>query len=241
LASAYSDDPSAEQGGELGFINRGEMDPNFEAAAFSLKKPGDISDVIESAFGYHIVQLIERRGDRVNVRHILIKPKITSYDINEAGVYADSIYYLIQSGKYSFEQAVSKFSEDDLTKENGGMIENPANNSHLFEIADLGTYDQALVPATDTLQTGSVTKPMVFRNKRNETGFRIIYLKSRTRPHQANLKDDYDRMQQYALTQKQLETINKWLSDRIAISYIFIAPEYRTCKVITKWINSEQQ
>jgi peptidyl-prolyl cis-trans isomerase SurA len=242
LASSYSDDPgSADQGGDLGFINRGEMDPNFEAAAFSLKNPNDISEVIESKFGFHIIQLIERRGDKIHVRHILVKPKITSFDIQKAGAYADSVYNLIQSGKYTFAQAVSKFSQDDPTKENGGMIENPATNTTLFETADLGTYDQTLVPATDTLQVGAITKPMVFRTKQNETGFRMIYLKSKTRPHQANLHDDYDRVQQFALSQKQIDAITKWLDDRIAKSYVFVAPEYKNCKVIKKWISNEQQ
>jgi len=242
LATSYSDDPgSAEQGGDLGFVNRGEMDPNFEAAAFSLKNPNDISDVIESRFGFHIIQLIERRGDKIHIRHILVKPKITSFDIQKAGTRADSIYNLIETGKYSFEQAVSKFSEDDATKENGGIIENPATNTTQFEPTDLGTYDQTIVPATDTLQVGAITKPMVFRTKQGETGFRIIYLKSKTRPHQANLHDDYDRIQQFALSQKQVDAVSKWLSDRITKSYVFVAPEYKNCRVIKKWINNEQQ
>jgi len=242
LAGSYSDDPgSSDQGGDLGFVNRGEMDANFEAAAFALKNPNDISDVVESRFGFHIIQLIERRGDKIHIRHILVKPKITSFDIQKAGVRADSIYDLIESGKYSFEQAVSKFSQDDATKENGGMIENPATNTTEFEVADLGTYDQSLVPATDTLQVGGITQPMVFRTRQGETAFRLIYLKSKTRPHQANLHDDYDRIQQFALSQKQVDAINKWLDDRIAKSYVFIAPEFKNCRVIKKWINSEQQ
>jgi peptidyl-prolyl cis-trans isomerase SurA len=127
LASAYSEDPgSAEKGGELGFVNRGELDPAFEAAAFSLKKPNDVSDVVESAFGFHIIQLIERRGDRINVRHLLIRPKTTTYDVQGSAKLMDSVYYLIQSGKYSFPEAVNKFSEDEATKTNGGMIVNPS-------------------------------------------------------------------------------------------------------------------
>ncbi len=241
LASAYSDDPgSAENGGELGFVNRGELDENFEAAAYGLKKPNDISDVVESAFGFHIIQLIERRGDKINVRHILIKPKITSYDISKAGKLADSTYDLIQSGRYSFSLAVNKFSEDEDSKNNGGMLQNPNNGSNQFEASDLGTFDQSLVPATDTLQVGAITRPIVFRTKRDETGFRIIYLKSRTKPHQANLKDDYDKIQQMALQEKQLVAITNWINERIEKSYIFVAPEYQDCRVINKWINKEQ-
>ena len=242
LASTYSEDPgSADKGGELGFVNRGELDPSFEAAAFALKKPNEVSDVIESSYGFHIIQLIERRGDRINVRHILIKPKRTSYDITKAGKLADSIYYMIQSGKYTFTEAVSRFSEDEYTKTNGGMFQNPASGNSKFDINDLGSFDQTLVPATDTLQVGAVSRPMLFHNDKGETGFRIIYLKSKSKPHQANLKDDYDKIQEMALAKKQTDTINKWLHDRIAKSYVFVAPEYRNCKVIEKWINNEQQ
>ncbi|MEO5673948.1 MAG: peptidylprolyl isomerase [Chitinophagales bacterium] len=242
LASSYSDDPgSAEQGGDLGFVNRGEMDPNFEAAGFALKNPNDISDMVESKFGFHIIQLVGRRGDKIHLRHILIRPKITSYDIQKAGIKADSIYNLIQSGKYTFEQAVNKFSEDITSRENGGIIENPATGDAGFETADLGTYDQSLVPATDTLQVGAITRPIIFRTKQGETGFRMIYLKSKTRPHQANLHDDYDRIQQFATSQKQVEVITKWLEDRISRSYVFVAPEYQNCVVIKKWISKEQQ
>lgn len=242
LASTYSEDPgSADRGGELGFVNRGELDPSFEAAAFGLKKPNEVSEVIESAFGFHIIQLIERRGDRINVRHILIIPKTTSYDINKAGKLMDSIYNLIQSGKYTFAEAVNKFSEDEYSKGNGGMLVNPSTGANQFDVSELGNYDQSLVPATDTLQVGTISRPMLFRNDRGETGFRIIYMKSKIKPHQANLKDDYNRIQDMALGQKQIDTINKWLEDRISKSFVFVSPEYHDCKSIKKWINNNEQ
>jgi peptidyl-prolyl cis-trans isomerase SurA len=242
LASAYSEDPgSADKGGELGFVNRGELDPSFEAAAFALKKPNDVSDVVQSAFGFHIIQLIERRGDRINVRHILIRPKTTSFDITRAGKLADSVFYLIQSGTYSFAEAVNKFSEDENSKNNAGMLQNPSTGSLEFDITELGSYDQSLVPATDTLQVGAVSKPIIFRNEKGETGYRILYLKAKTRPHQANLKDDYDKIQEIALTKKQGDAVTQWLRTRIAKSYVYVSPEYRNCKVISKWISNEQQ
>lgn len=242
LASTYSEDPgSADKGGELGFVNRGELDPAFEAAAFSLKKPNEVSDIIESAYGFHIIQLIERRGDRINVRHILIRPKTTSFDLTAAYNLADSIYELIQSGKYSFAEAVNKFSEDDYSKGNGGMLVNPSNGTNQFDISELGNYDQTLVPATDTLQVGAISKPNLFRNDRGDMGYRILYMKSKIKPHQANLKDDYNRIQDLALGQKQVDAVNKWLTDRISKSYVFVAPEFHNCKVIKKWINNNQQ
>ena len=241
LASTYSEDPgSADRGGELGFVNRGELDPNFEAAAFGLKKPNEVSGIIESTYGFHIIQLIERRGDRINVRHILIRPKTTSFDLTTAGKLMDSIYELIQSGKYTFTEAVYKFSEDDYSKGNGGMLVNPSTGTNQFDVSELGNYDQTLVPATDTLQVGAISRPMLFRNERGETGYRILFMKSKIKPHQANLKDDYNRIQDMALGQKQVDTINKWLQDRIAKSYVFVAPEFHNCKVIKRWINNQQ-
>lgn len=241
LASAYSDDPgSAEQGGDLGFVNRGEMDVDFEAAAFALKNPNEVSDVVESSFGYHIIQLIERRGDRIHIRHILIKPKITSADVSKAANLIDSVYQLIQAGKITFTAAVAKFSEEDQTKSNAGLLMNPNTGGNEFEPADLAQYDQSLVPITDTLQVGAVSRPLAFRTRQGTAGFRIIYLKSRTPPHQANLNDDYDRIQQYALVRKQAEAVNKWIKDRISRSYVFIAPEYKNCKVLEKWSSKSQ-
>ncbi|MBA2407098.1 MAG: peptidylprolyl isomerase [Chitinophagales bacterium] len=242
LAGAYSEDPgSADKGGELGFVNRGELDPAFEAAAFSLKKVNEISGIVESSFGFHIIQLIERRGDRINVRHILIKPKTTSFDLNRTGKLADSLYNLIQSGKHSFSEAVNKFSDDEYTKSNGGMIQNPSNGTNSFDINDLGSYDKSLVMVTDTLQVGAVSRPNLFQNERGESGYRMLFLKSKTQPHQANLKDDYNKIQDIALSQKQTDVINKWLRDRIAKSYVYVAPEFRNCKVIEKWNIKEQQ
>jgi peptidyl-prolyl cis-trans isomerase SurA len=242
LAGAYSEDPgSAEKGGELGFVNRGELDPAFEAAAFSLKKPNEISPLVESTFGFHIIQLIERRVDRINVRHLLIKPKTTSFDLNITGKLSDSLYQLIQAGKYTFSEAVSKFSDDEYSKSNGGMIQNPSNGTNSFDINDLGTYDKNLVMVTDSLQVGAISRPVIFQNERGESGYRILYLKSKTQPHQANLKDDYNKIQDMALSQKQTDVINKWLRDRIAKSYVYVAPEYHACKVIEKWNISQQQ
>ena len=241
LASTYSDDPgSADKGGEFGFMDRGELDPAFEAAAFALKKPNDVSDVVESAFGYHIIQFIERRGDRIDVRHILIKPKITSSDIQHESHYADSIYNLIETGKYTFVEAVSKFSEDDNTKSSAGMLLNPKTQDNDFDMSDLGDYDQRLVPIIDTLRVGEISAPFSFRDDRGDLGFKIIYLRSKTPPHQANLHDDYDKIEGDALAQKQADVINKWLRDRISKTYVYIAPDYANCKELAIWNKAQQ-
>lgn len=155
LASLYTEDPgSIDKGGELGFFNRGEMDPNFEGAAFSLKVPGQISDVVESTFGYHIIQLIERRGERINVRHILITPKTTSFDLTKAQMRADTVYQKLAEGKISFSDAVNKFSEDEESKNNGGMLVNSASGNTFFTIPELGDNDKSLVFTIDSLKAG---------------------------------------------------------------------------------------
>lgn len=242
LARAYSKDPaSAEQGGDLGFVSRGELDPPFEAAAFALKNINEVSDVVESRYGFHIIQLLERRGGRIRIRHILIKPEITSYDVTRASRRADSIHQLLRSNVYSFERAVGLFSEDEQSRANGGLILNPATQNAAFEIADLAALDPTLVTALDTLQPGQFTAPMLFRNRRGENGFRILMLKSRKPPHQANLRDDFEPIQQRALAVKQMEAVERWLNERLASTYIYLSPEFQTCPELKKWNRRDQQ
>lgn len=242
LARTYSKDPgSAEQGGDLGFISRGELDPAVEAAAFSLKTPNEVSDIVESRYGFHIIQLLERRGGRIRIRHILLKPEITTYDITRASRRADSIYQLLRNGAYSFERAVGMFSEDDQSRSGGGLLINPSTQNSTFELADLAALDAALVPALDTLQPGQFTAPLLFRNRQGESGFRILYLKSRKPPHQANLRDDFERIQQMALTGKQLEAVNRWLAERMATTYIYLSPEFKSCPELKKWNRRDPQ
>lgn len=242
LASLYSEDPgSAENGGELGFVNRGELDPEFEAAAFALKTPGEISPVIESSFGYHIIQLIERRGERINVRHILIIPKTTTFDLAKAKVRADSVSQMINEGKISFEDAVSKFSEDENSKNNGGMLVNSSSGNTFFTISDLGQYDKSLVFVTDSMSAGNFSKPEIFKGDDGKMCYRIVYLKSETKAHRGNLKDDYDKFQSVALQNKQAEVFTKWVEDKISHNYVFVDSDYTNCDVISKWTKNQQK
>lgn len=241
LAILYSQDPgSANNGGDLGFVDRGELDPAFEAAAFNLKNPGDISQVIESKYGYHIIQLIERRGDRIDVRHILIIPQTTNYDLTSAYNKIDSVRSLIMSSKMSFAQAVNAYSEDDETKDAGGMLQNPTTGGTSFQMNDLGQFDQSLVFTIDSLQKDQISQPLLFKDKQQKTAYRLVWLKDQTQPHRANLKDDYTEMQQAALSQKQVQVLNDWIADRISKTYISVDPDFQSCKSLSRWFTNKQ-
>ncbi len=232
LAILYSEDPgSAKQGGELGLFGRGEMYPEFEAAAFSLKEKGDISDIVKTDAGYHILQLIERRGEYVNVRHILLRPKVSPLDLVKAKKELDSIAGLIESGEYTFEEAVVKFSEDP-SKNNGGLLINPMTNTSLFEADQL---DPKVFFVIDKLDVGDISAPVQFQTREGKDAYRILYVKERTEPHKANLKQDYDRIQQWALEQKQQDELEKWVDEKVKNTYVKINENYRDCKFNTNW------
>ncbi len=242
LASLYSEDPaSIDKGGELGFVNRGDLDPNFEGAAFSLKVPGQISDVVESSFGYHIIQLIERRGERINVRHILITPKTTTFDLTKAQLRADTVYQNLIAGKISFSDAVNNFSEDAENKNNGGMLVNNKSGNTFFTIPDLGDYDKSLVFTIANLKAGQFSKPEVFRDNSGKMMYRIVYMKTESVAHKGNMKDDYDKFQSAALSQKQTDIFTEWVKEKIARSFTFIDPQFSDCDSMLKWKQTAQK
>lgn len=231
LAVLYSEDPgSSRRGGELGFYSRGELYPEFEAIAFGLS-PGEVSPVIETKAGYHIIQLIERRGERVNVRHILLQPKPSVEDIAKAKEKLDSVYNIIKKGDISFEEAAMKYS-DDPSKNNRGIIVNPRTLSSRFTPDELSPSKFFVI---DRLEPREISKPVPMRTEGGRQAYRILYLKSRTEPHLANLKDDYDKIQEMALLNKQSETLQKWVERRIENTYINIIDNYLGCDFINKW------
>ena len=239
LAELYSEDPgSAQQGGELGFTNRGDLDPTFEAAAYALKKPGDISPVIESHFGYHIIQLIERRGERINVRHILIIPKTTSYDIARARNLTDSLYDILSKKPEMFSELAQKFDEDENSKQTGGIKINTNTSNTYFDVSQLGQFDQQLALVVQGMDPGAISEPYMFKTQSGKTGYRIVYLKSKTKPHQANMKDDYDKLQAIALQSKQAKVFDDWLHNRMNKTYIKINAPFTDCDNLKKWIKN---
>ncbi len=232
LALLYSEDPgSAKEGGSLGFFGRGEMVPEFEAVAFKLK-PGEISSVIRTKFGYHILQLVERRGDRVHCRHILIKPPVGNRELDGARIRLDSIRKEITAGNLDFTAAVRKHSEDEESKQNGGMLMEANSGSSTFTINQL-TPDVYF--AIDKLKPGEMSDPQPYSAPDGSRGFRVFYLKSRTSPHQANLDTDYARIQNAALSMKRIETVQAWFMKTKVKTYINIDQEYLSCGNLSRW------
>ncbi|MEI6697048.1 MAG: peptidylprolyl isomerase [Bacteroidota bacterium] len=233
LAALYSEDPgSAKKSGELGLFGRGEMFPEFEAAAFNLKTPDQVSNVIETKAGYHILQLIERRGDFVNVRHILLMPKVSPYELQKAKLYLDSVLVIIKDSSMNFEKAALKYS-DDPSRNNGGIMVNPNGGNSKFGADDI---DPSLFFIIDKMKVGDISNPIVMNDNDGKQAFRIVYLKSRSSAHRANLKDDYDKIQNATLERIKGNAIKKWINDKIEKTYIKFYDNYKDCKFENVWV-----
>lgn len=231
MALLYSEDPgSSKKGGELGFKGRGEFVPEFEAAAFALKD-GEISEVVETEYGFHIIQLIERRGDYVNVRHILLKVKVSPTALQQAYNELDSIANLIRNDSITFDEAVKKFSDED-DKVNGGYLVNPNTGSTLFDAEDL---DQQVSVVVNSLQVGEVSDPVPMKTKNDKDAFRLLIIKKKTTPHKANLKEDYALIQQWTMQKLRQDAINKWIDAKSSKAYVKITDEYCDCDFQFDW------
>ncbi len=230
LAKEFSDDPgSAQYGGELGFVERGQFVPEFEAAALKMQ-PGQLSQPIESAFGFHLIELLERRGNRYSSRHILIKPNSSELDVKYAEEFLDSLRTHIMTDTVSFEKAAKEHSDEKV--ESGG-----AGNGGFFMGADgsnrvsTENLDPVIFFTIDTMDVGTITKPMIYRMADGEPAVRILYLKSKSKPHVANLKDDYQKIYNAALQEKRTRMMQDWFGDARKQVYIEIDPEYEDCNV----------
>ncbi len=235
MATLYTDDPgSAKSGGKYDGIRRGQFVPEFEAVAFRLK-PGEISEIFESPYGFHFIELIAKRGEVVDVRHILASPKITNSDVALAKQKLDSIYVLLQEKKITFCEATKVHSDDKDTKNNCGTMVNNISGSTRFEVNELGQMDQNLLFMLDKMQPGDYTKPTVHQSPDGKTAYRIIYLRSRSEPHRANLKDDYQRIQNYASIHEQKKRVSDWVSKKSKSTYIKIDKEFQNCTFVNNW------
>ena len=231
LALLYSEDPgSAKKGGELGFHGRGEFAPEFEAAAFNLRD-GEISEVVETEFGFHIIQMIERRGDFINVRHILLTVKVSPEALQEAYDELSDVAGLIRNDSITFDEAVRKYS-DEKDKTNGGVLVNPNTGGTLFDASEL---DQQVSFTVNRMNVGDLSDPVPMKTSDNKDAYRLIYLKKKTLPHKANLKDDYTFIRDLAMQKKREELINKWIINKSQKAYIKVIDDFRDCEFIFDW------
>lgn len=227
LARLYSEDPgSARQGGELGYVGRGILDPNFAAVAFNLTDPKKISKIVESEFGYHIIQLVDKRGDKINVRHILLKPKVSQDEIDAATHRLDSITNDIHAGKFTFEQAASYLSDDKDTRNNEGLMSNNTSTgmTSRFQMKDLPTEVARVV---DTMKVNEISKPFEMINSKGKTVVAVVKLKSRTLGHKATITEDFQVMKDVVLNKEREKTIHDWVVDKIKHTYVRMLPQYR--------------
>ena len=240
MAVLYSEDPgSARQGGELGLTGRGEWATEFENVAFNLHD-GEISDVVETQFGFHIIQLIEKRDNMVNCRHILLQAKVPIEALEKAQSELDSVAQLIRNGDMTFEEACKKYSDDD-SKSNGGYLTNAATGGNRLSMQDLQELEMSypeyknLAFVISRLEVGQISDPLPMTTNENKDAFRLIMVKSKTEPHQANLKDDYHLIQSWALNQKRQEAIGKWVKNKAAKAYIRLDDAYKNCEFYYDW------
>ena len=237
LAIMYSEDPaSAKNQGEYKNVRRGEFLPEFEKVAFSLKE-GETSDVFETTYGFHVIQLIHRHGDYVDIKHILIIPKVSPEDLTRSKHELDSIYSVIKKDTMTFAQAAATFSDDKNTKYNGGIIINPQTGLGRWDMEQLGQLDPTLSFTISSMKVGDVSQPEFYSTPDAKQAYRIILLKNTTKPHKANLQDDYQQIQNAALARKEIKTVNNWITRKVKEGvYIKIDPEFSSCHFQNSWI-----
>jgi peptidyl-prolyl cis-trans isomerase SurA len=230
LAKAYSEDPgSGAQGGDLGFFRRGELAPEYEATALGLRQ-GEISDPIETQFGFHMIQLLENKGSTFNTRHILRIPKASEEDIVKAERYLDSLKKEVLAGKIDFAKAAKEYSQDRTTSDAGGFFTDPATTSNRLSLRTL--EDPVLYFTIDTMKVGDITPPIRFEDPREGTKVRILFYKARYPAHKANLEDDYEKLKAATLRRKEDEVLSKWFVTAKEDIFIDIDPSYDRCNAL---------
>lgn len=229
LAPLYSEDvESGKRGGELGFMGRGQLVPEFASVAFNLTDPKKVSRIVQTEFGYHIIQLIEKRGDRINVRHILLKPRISIVDKQNAITRLDSITQLIRTDKMTFEQAVVYFSQDKNSAMNAGLMLNEKSGTSKFEYQDL---PQEVAKTVYEMGVGEISKPFTMISPTtNKEVVAVVKVKSKTDNHKANMIDDYQMLKNYYESKQKDEFIQNWIKRKQKETYVSIDPAWQNCK-----------
>jgi peptidyl-prolyl cis-trans isomerase SurA len=228
LALLYSQDTgSAMRGGEIGFKGRGELVPEYANVAFNLQDPKKVSKIVESEFGFHIIQLIEKRGDRINTRHILLKPEVPTTNLQDANARLDSIADDIRRSKFTFEDAASILSQDKDTRNNHGLMPNPYTSTSKFEMQQL---PQEIAKAIDKMNVGEIAKAFTMVNEKDGRKIcAIVKLKTRINGHKATITDDYQNLKDIVIAKRQEEIIQKWIRDKQQRTYIRINDNWKNC------------
>ncbi len=234
LARNHSQDyASASKGGDLGWNGRGDLVPEFESVALQISE-GEIADPIESDFGFHLIQLLERRGNRYRARHILMRPQPTEQDINRTIEFLDSIRNELVKGNLKFNQVVKEHSDDRITRQNAGFFKNQFTNTNYVSSKQL---DPILYLQVDTMSVNTFSKPMKYRDEEGNDGARIIYLAGQIPAHYANIEVDYQKFYMATLNRKKAEILEEWLSNAISDIFIDIDDDYKDCNILEGKIN----
>ncbi|WP_321425611.1 peptidylprolyl isomerase [uncultured Bacteroides sp.] len=227
LAILYSEDPgSARRGGELGFMGKGELLPEFATVAFNLQDPKKVSKIVETEYGYHIIQLIEKRGDRINCRHILLKPKVSDKDLEASIHRLDSISNDIRKAKFTFEQAASVISQDKDSRNNNGIMPNSNSGTSKFEMDQL---PQEVAKAVDKLNVGEISKAFTMVNSKGKQVCAVVKLKLRVDGHKATMSDDYQSLKDIVIGKLRVEKLDHWIKEKQKKTYVRINENWRKC------------
>ncbi len=231
LARLYSEDEaSARRGGELGFMDKAQLVPEYANVAFNLQDPNKVSKIVESEFGYHIIQLIEKRGDRINSRHILLKPKVDEKELESALVRLDSIAKEIRNEKFSFDDAATYISQDKDTRANHGLMANQETGTARFEMAQLAQSSQEVAKVIEKMHVGEISDPFVMINNKGKEVCAIVKLKSRIEGHKATITEDYQRLKSIVMEKRSNEILDKWIREKLKTTYVRINEKWRNCE-----------
>jgi peptidyl-prolyl cis-trans isomerase SurA len=230
LARLYSEDEGTRRrGGELGFMGRGQLVPEYANVAFNLQDPAKVSKIVESEFGFHIIQLIEKRGDRINTRHILLKPKVEEKDMEAAINRLDTIAKDIRNEKFTFDEAATFLSHDKDTRNNHGLMANPNSGTARFEMQELAQVSQEVAKVVDGLNVGEISEPFTMINNKGKEICAIVKLKARIDGHKATITEDYQRLKSIVQAKLGDEKLQKWIKDKQKSTYVRINEDWVKC------------
>ena len=226
----YSEDPgTARRGGELGFMGKGELVPEYANVAFNLQDPNKVSKIVETEFGFHIIQLIEKRGDRINTRHILLKPKVEEKDLEAALVRLDSIADDIRNQKFTFDDAATYISQDKDTKNNHGLMANKNTGTARFEMQDLAQVSQEVAKMVENMNVGEISRAFTMINDKGKEVCAIVKLKSRINGHKATISEDYQRLKAIVMEKRSEDKLEKWIKEKQKHTYVRINEKWQKC------------